>query len=660
MARVTTVDGAVLWAIARAIEQGGEVDVALAALRGLDPLLRGSARRRLREAHADAQLATRVRQGADGARHVLRLAYLLVAGVLPARAARDDPSAIEAAYDEACRARPAPRMTVWWRTIGLGAAIVAAGAALAFAAGILPRSAHRGSTPAKLGVEATPAQRDAFADGGVPMATPGDAVIARALGNDAPDFLIALDRRSRARREQAAARVEAAEAAMRDARSRALAPDARAALGEAPSRALEALLDMALDAADKDDRTPEEFGRRAAAFDDALAAAGLGYFVDADVITEVANGRRFVLVYFFRVARVDVWGTPSQTVRALWLRRLDKLNWSHALLGFTRPTNRNAAVLLDQLEEQILTLLGPALADTASMTLYEPADSGAKDADRVLADREAVEAKAGEIARAELGAVPRIDRLAVAKLGRLLGQRHTLFQRWEALARPRGMTIVEPSQLRLPEGFGKSLGGLVPADDLAEMHRIDEALDDATRAQAFASLRDVLGRSVERHEVQHRLDALGQEPLRMPKALEERVGELMDEDGKERRIAASARAELSAYLAELARDTRTPKLGLTMITRFLFDQRLHGTGESYAALTILEGLAGRFASTAQLSTLLVNHKIDRHAVASAWFALVALPSQRLREEAGKLWQELFGLPLPELHRVAPAEEGPPE
>jgi hypothetical protein len=288
------------------------------------------------------------------------------------------------------------------------------------------------------------------------------------------------------------------------------------------------------------------------------------------------------------------------------------------------------------------------------MALFEPATSGSKDADHALEDRAAVEAKAGEIARAELGAVPGMDRLAVAKLGRLLGERHALFQRWEALARPRGMTIVEPAQLRLPEGFAKSLDGLIPRDDIAEMHRIDEALDDATRAQAFASLRDTLGGSVERHEVQHRLDALASEPPRMPEALEARVGALM-EDGKERRLAASARAELSAYLAELARDARTPKLGLTMIARFLFDQRLHGTGESYAALTILEGLADRLAVPGKV---LVNHKIDRHAVAGVWLALVALPPERLREEARKLWEALFGVPLPELRKVAPAEGGP--
>jgi hypothetical protein len=443
---------------------------------------------------------------------------------------------------------------------------------------------------------------------------------------------------------------------MRDAKERALAPDARAALGEGPSRGLEALLDTAATAADADPRAPDEgFGRRAAAFDDELAAAGLGYFVDADVITELANGRRYVIVYFFRVARVDLWATPTQTVRALWLRRLDKLNWSHALLGFTRPTNRNAAMLLDQLEEQILTLLGPALADGATMSLFEPSASGSKDVVSA-ADRTAVEAKAGEIARAELGDLAGIDRVAMAKLGRLLGQRHALFTRWEALARPRGMTIVEPSQLRLPEGFAKSLEGFVPGEDLAEMHRIDAALDDATRAQAFASLRDALGTSVERHEVQHRLDALGPQPAPMPATLEARVGPL-EQDGKERRLAASARAELSAYLAELARDARTPKVGLTMIARFLFDLRLQGTAESYAALAILEGLADRLG-VPMPGKLVVEHMIDRRAAASVFLALVALPPERLREEASKLWAALFGAPLPELCKVAPMEGAP--
>ncbi len=77
------IDDAVLAALARALAGDGDLEAALAALRRGDPLLRGAAGRRLREAHADALLATQVRQGREGARHALRLAYLLVLRALP-------------------------------------------------------------------------------------------------------------------------------------------------------------------------------------------------------------------------------------------------------------------------------------------------------------------------------------------------------------------------------------------------------------------------------------------------------------------------------------------------------------------------------------------------------------------------------------------------
>ena len=108
------IDDAVLAAIARAIADDGDVELALAALRRTDPLLRGAASRRLRGAHADALLATRVKPGTEGAGHALRLAYLLLCSALPPRAVRDDVAAVEAAYEAARAARPLPRAGPWW------------------------------------------------------------------------------------------------------------------------------------------------------------------------------------------------------------------------------------------------------------------------------------------------------------------------------------------------------------------------------------------------------------------------------------------------------------------------------------------------------------------------------------------------------------------
>jgi hypothetical protein len=634
------IDAAVLAAIARALEQDGDVDLARAALRRADPLLRGPALRRLRGAHADALLATGAPQDPEGLRHALRFAYLLIARVEPPKA-RGDLAAVAAAYEAERASRPV-RAGPRWPTPLAALALVAAVSAAALG---LAREASTAAPPSHAAVAEPPAPpvRGAFATGGVPVPVPGDALIAGALGADLPSYLIALDGRADA---PGAAERAKLDAEMSDARARALSPAVREALGPGASQALDALFSAARAAAEPGAGPAggDALAQAVATLDDELAATGAGYFADGDVITGTDTGRRHVLVYTFRVAWVSLFAAGAATVRALHLRRLDKLNWSHTLLGFTRPTLRAAAVLLDQLDEQVLTLVAPALAPGAPVPLFEPeasADARAK-----------VEARAGELVRAEYGALPGLDAGAAVKLGKLLVRRRALFARWEKLASARGLTLVVPPRLRLPEGFAASLADLVPHDELAELREIDAALDDRTRADAFAAVRDALATSVERHEVQHRLDALGPQPPPMPKALEARVGPL-EHAGEERRHAATARAELSAYLAELARDPRTPRVGLTFIARFLFDQRFHGAPESYAALAILEGLAAGLGVGVK-APLLAGGAIDRGAVADVYLALAALPPDRLREAAKKLWEALFEAPLPDLHKLGDA------
>jgi hypothetical protein len=183
---------------------------------------------------------------------------------------------------------------------------------------------------------------------------------------------------------------------------------------------------------------------------------------------------------------------------------------------------------------------------------------------------------------------------------------------------------------------------------MTEMLAADDGLGNGAVGEAFTAVRDALAASVERHEVQHRLDALAARTV-MPKALEDSVGPLLDGAGKERRGASRARAELSAYLAELARDPKTTRVGLTMIARFLFDRRAHGTGESYAAVIILDGLAEAL-EVGDRSPLVVRHQVDRHAAARDYLALSTMPPEKLREAAQKLWEKLFEAPLPDLRK----------
>jgi hypothetical protein len=162
----------------------------------------------------------------------------------------------------------------------------------------------------------------------------------------------------------------------------------------------------------------------------------------------------------------------------------------------------------------------------------------------------------------------------------------------------------------------------------------------------FAAVREVLIASVERHEVQHRIDAALAAPRPTPAELAEYVGAATGDDA-ERSPATRARDELSAYLAELARDRLTSRANLTLLGRFLFDRRSWGTVECYVALIIFQAL-GRELDVGDGGALVVHGEIDRERVARIYLALTLRSSAELGAAAQALWERLFAAPLPPL------------
>lgn len=644
---------AALTAITSVIDEGGDVDDAYAALQRVDPLLRRGARRRVRDAYVDALLTTQRKKGDDAARHVMRIAYLLAVGAPPAPEIVDDPDAITAAFTAACaRHKPAASARLWWPTaiLSLLLALAAATGGVALYRAFAPLHLHDASD------RAAPPPRGAFATGG--RLSPGSPAVTGIFAEGLPEYLIRLDRLAKARQAGAPpAELAAAEAALAEAGQRVLDPEVRSGLGESVSARLEQLLAAARDASLGRRGQPTEAasaGLMAAtgAFDDELAAAGLGYFVDGDVITDSRNGQRLVILYSFTVESVSLFASGSTTVRALDLRRLDRLNWAHALLGFTRPHLREALVLLDQVDEQLVTYILPGLGEGAGIELFDDDEGDDGAATPPPPARAAVEQRAGELVRSEYGATPGLDAGRAEKLGGLLARRQALALGWQKALAARRIILQMPAKLRLEGDYEGSLEGMVPRAELAELSAIDESLGDAGLLDAYAKLRDVLVDSVERHEVQHRLDFTLAEGLPMPRALETYVGPAPPQGGEAFRFAAQARAELSAYLAELSRDPRTTRVNLTMIARFLFKRRLAGIAESYAALVIFEGLAAELAIPAQ-RPFVQGRRIQRDAVADVYLALTALPSADLRAAAARLWEKLFHARLPELHLAIP-------
>jgi hypothetical protein len=643
---------AALAAVAHAVDVGGDIDVANAALSRHDPLRRRGARRLVRDAYVDALVSTQIKKGEHANRHVMRLAYLGLAGTPPDPAITDDPDAILAAFDHARRGRPAGISRVWWASALLVLAIGGAVSAASFASYriVYPRRYDAAD-------RAAPPPRGAFAGGGKPAIQ--SPAVAQALGVDLPDYLIAVDQWSRARREGVlASRLARLDADADAARARILAPPVRAALGEGASKRLEQLLDAARDPGKSDEpqRAPsdgstadrahaanEPMMAATGAFDDELAAAGLGYFVDGDVITDLRTGHRLVIIYAFTVESVSLFTSNGATIRALDLRRLDHLNWSQSLLGFTRPHLREALVLLDQVDEQLVTYVLPGLGKGSRIELFDPDDTGV-----TPALRDAVEGRAGELVRAEYGGAPGLDSARAERLGRLLTRRRELFESFEKRVSARGLTLRTPDKLRLDKDYDAALAGAVPQGELDELRSLDDEVGEKAFLDTYARLRDVLVDSVERHEAQHRIDYGRQEPLPMPAPLEALVGPAGE--GESHRFASQTRAELSAYLGELSRDERTTKVNLTMISRFLFKKQMQGMAESYSAVVIFEGLAAELG-VPHGGGLVTRGNIQRERAAEIYLALTALPEEALRGAAGRLWAKLFEGPLPELRPV---------
>lgn len=593
------------------------------ALRHVDPLWRGSVRRRALGAFADALVALGAREASTGDQ--LRLgAWMLGNGDVPV-----DDAVIDRALAEPA---PYPKRRWWWTTIVV--ALVACVGLGVVGDAIRRTVVHRRAIDAlKRG---GPPPGGAWARGGKPPLAPA---VADVFGRALADWAIALS----AVGEDPSALVRAAgarEALLTQARA-GLPPDVAARLGDLIAAA-EIVAQVPAERAgggggEDEDPETEAFLLAVGRLDDALAADGLGVWVDGDVL--VSDARVLVVVYAFAVDEIRRFRAAGGAadgieVAALRLRRLDTMNVRHALIGFTRPNLREAVVLLDQLDGLVTQRVLPVLAEGAPLDICGKPEVGEP------AGRAQLELTFGALARADLAAVG-IDAAAGGRVAAALRRREeALVGVRESLERS-GLSLNEPDGLALAPGIYRELEHVVPAGQLDRLAEADAALQGEEPAKIHAAVRAALARSVERHEVQHRLD-LGAGGLSMA-PLEAQVGPL----------GARARDELSAYTSELARDEATPRLNVAAIGRFLCDPEHWGSAESDAALVLLEGLSVELGLGAR--RLVERGVVDRAGVVEVLAGIARAPADRVRAAAKRLWEQWTGKRLPELTLVA----GPP-
>lgn len=400
-----------------------------------------------------------------------------------------------------------------------------------------------------------------------------------------------------------------------------LSPPAPAAPEELPAVAAERLehvlaaaVRARLAAETELDARASELDAAVADFDRALLEAGLGYAIDASVLSPGGSGDggdRVVLLFSFTIDRVRRFRSgDGRELRALWARRLDALAFRYRLIGLAGE-DRDPLILLGPIEELLCRELLPAIADPGSW----------------VRPREGASPRIGDAVAAALRAdlSPAVGPSRLGPLGRHLGRRRAVFEGIAARLAERGVGLEPPSTLRMEGPWRQMLAPVATAEELAELATIEEALAAPANQIGFAEARELAIAAVEHHELQHRID-LGRERA-APAALAAQPSS----------IAAPVTSEASAYLAQIARHPAGARLSVVQLGGFVLGSA--PAVERRVAEAILVALAG------ELGVPVDPAPRPPEAMGAALSALLAMDGRSLAGAAAAVWAAWFGGPL---------------
>lgn len=265
-----------------------------------------------------------------------------------------------------------------------------------------------------------------------------------------------------------------------------------------------------------------------------------------------------------------------------------------------------------------------------------------------LADREwllgetgkALAAKVGEVVRREYLAALGDDAKQIDEIARLLAKRNDIVDEWRDHLARKHIYFVRAENLFLPPDLLEQLEDVTPNYQRRRVREIEDRLAELEAPRIHARIHDLVAATVRRHEAQHGFDYDRDLELRYPQQLVDFLGPPHDADGNPIAIVRSARAELSAYLSQIANDPVTPQAALWHLARQVFDRDRAGTGEYYAGIVILEGLARHLGVAVEAS-----RRVSREALARSAGAIADAPDDKLRAAAGTLWTELYSEPV---------------
>lgn len=295
-----------------------------------------------------------------------------------------------------------------------------------------------------------------------------------------------------------------------------------------------------------------ELRARAHEVSEQLAALGIGYYLEGDVYGSHAS------VQSYRVEEVAFVGAGDEKRRVLSLRRLDKLNLEHNLLGMESADLGDPVLLLDQIDEHVASRVLPLLDPLPRYPLPD---------DRVAY-------LAGAAVRRELMRALGDDAKDAPVLGAVINARQRLFATWavRGMEVPRLETVFSDAHERLPVGF----------IDKVRARQLEDALVELDAGRIAVHLHHVVTATVRRHEAQHGLDEDRGRELPVPAVFSQ----------LSRKVAERARNELSAYLSQIASDPATPQLSLWGIARYALMPELSKLPEAYAGRALLAAMGG--------------------------------------------------------------------
>lgn len=315
-----------------------------------------------------------------------------------------------------------------------------------------------------------------------------------------------------------------------------------------------------------------ELRTRAHEVSEQLAALGIGYYLEGDVYGSHAS------VQSYRVEEVAFVDAGEEKRRVLSLRRLDKLNLEHNLLGMESADLGDPVLLLDQIDEHVASRVLPLLDPLPRYPLPD---------DRIAY-------LAGAAVRRELIAVLGDEAKDAGVLGAVINARARLFESWtkRGIEVPRLETVFSDAYERLPVGILDKLRG----------RQLEDALVELDAGRIAVHLHHVMTATVRRHEAQHGIDEDRAHQLPVPAVFSQHA----------RKFAERARNELSAYLSQIASDPVTPQLALWGIARYAMMPELAKLPEAYAGRALLAAMGGAEKCAAMSDAQL------RQAAARAW------------------------------------------